>query len=354
MRRGGCHDLERNFSGEEQVIFADVLSRFAEQSGDRRLAPIVSGLTAPVGVRVLGRPGVGRRTVAAALGRAGVPVAGDGARADVTVLVICEALKPEDAASLAAQTGPVVTVLNKADLSGVADGGPMARARAVAADCRARTGVRTEPMIGLLACAELDDELLGALRTLLTRPADLRSTDAFLHTDHAIDPTVRRRLLATLDRFGIAHAVLALDRSDGGGADALPGLLRRLSGIDGVVAAVDEAAAPLRYRRLCSALARLQALVVESADPDLSEFLAGDDTVLAVMSAAVDVVQAAGLTVDPGDDRAAHLRRAVRWRRYGAGPVDALHRRCAADITRGSLRLLDRSRPGGDTGTGAR
>ncbi|TFV55703.1 hypothetical protein E4P42_21655 [Mycobacterium sp. PS03-16] len=61
----------------------------------------------------------------------------------------------------------------------------------------------------------------------------------------------------------------------------------------------------------------------------------------AAMSAAVDVVQAAGLTVDRGDDPAAHLRRAVRWRHYGRGPVNALHRACAADITRGSLRLLE-------------
>jgi hypothetical protein len=52
------------------------------------------------------------------------------------------------------------------------------------------------------------------------------------------------------------------------------------------------------------------------------------------------VVQTAGVAVDAGDDPAAHRRRASRWRHYGAGPVSALHRACAADITRGSLRLL--------------
>jgi hypothetical protein len=31
----------------------------------------------------------------------------------------------------------------------------------------------------------------------------------------------------------------------------------------------------------------------------------------------------------------------MQWRRYGGGPVNALHRGCSADITRGSLRLLD-------------
>jgi hypothetical protein len=62
------------------------------------------------------------------------------------------------------------------------------------------------------------------------------------------------------------------------------------------------------------------------------------------MTAAVDVVEAAGALVDRGDDLAAHLRRAVHWRRYSRGPVDALHRSCGADIARGSLRLLGRPR----------
>ena len=59
------------------------------------------------------------------------------------------------------------------------------------------------------------------------------------------------------------------------------------------------------------------------------------------MAAAVDVVQAHGLVVDPGTQPDAHLRRARHWRNYGRGPVDALHRSCSADIVRGSLRLLD-------------
>ena len=73
----------------------------------------------------------------------------------------------------------------------------------------------------------------------------------------------------------------------------------------------------------------------------MAELLADDVTVMAAMSAAVDVVEAHGLSVDRGDTAAAHLDRAVRWRRYGGGPVNALHRRCSADIVRGSLRLLD-------------
>jgi hypothetical protein len=62
-----------------------------------------------------------------------------------------------------------------------------------------------------------------------------------------------------------------------------------------------------------------------------------------MMAAAVDVVEAAGLSVDRGDDPSSHLRRAAHWRRYSRGPVDALHRSCGADIARGSLRLLGRT-----------
>jgi hypothetical protein len=66
--------------------------------------------------------------------------------------------------------------------------------------------------------------------------------------------------------------------------------------------------------------------------------------VLAMMSAAVDVVEAAGARVDRGDDPVTHLGRAVHWQRYGRGPVDDLHRSCSRDICRGSLRLLGRPR----------
>jgi hypothetical protein len=70
---------------------------------------------------VLGREGVGRGTVSAALARAGVTVTSDATAADVHVLVIAEALKPEDRGQLAAADRPIVTLLNKADLAGLGD-----------------------------------------------------------------------------------------------------------------------------------------------------------------------------------------------------------------------------------------
>jgi hypothetical protein len=297
-------------------------------------------ISAPLRVAVHGRDGVGRGTVSAALTASGVAVVSD-ATADVRVVVIAETLKPEDLAMLGAFDGPILTVLNKADLGGLTNGGPLALAHRRAADFRALTGVPTVPMVALLAIAELDDELIGALRTLVTEPADLTSADAFVHSEHSLSHAVRRRLLETIDRFGVAHAVLAL--GEGAHAAALPALLRGASLVDRVVEHLDAVGAPARYRRVRSAVTELRVTAIQSGDSRLAEFLSADETVLAMMAAAVDVVEAAGLSVDRGDDPSSHLRRAAHWRRYSRGPVDALHRSCGADIARGSLRLLGRT-----------
>jgi hypothetical protein len=329
-------------STEGHQIFVDALTRFAEQRHNPRLTPIIRRLAAPLQVAVGGRDGVGRGTVAAALTAAGVTVTALPAAAVVRVLVIAEALKPEDRAALANVDRPMLTVLNKADLTGFGAGGPLALAYRRAADYQALTGVPTVPMVALLAIADLDEELVAALRTMVTVPADLTSTDAFVLGEHAVPGPVRARLLDTLDRFGIAHGVMAID----GGADAaaLRTLLRRLSQIDRVVAQLEAAGAPIRYRRVRSAITELRALAVQFGDDRLTEFLSTDETVIAVMAAAVDVVEAAGVAVERGNDAESHLRRAVHWRRYSRGPVDALHRSCGADISRGSLRLLGRVR----------
>ena len=154
-----------------------------------------------------------------------------------------------------------------------------------------------------------------------------------------MSPDVRARLLERLDRFGIAHAVLAL--ADGTDPTALPAHLRSLSNVDAVLAGLEAVAAPVRYRRLRAAMAEMHSLAVQLDDERLLRLLNSDAAVLATMAAAVDVVEADGIRVDPGDHPDAHRRRAVQWRRYGRGPVDALHRSCSAAITRGSLRLLD-------------
>ena len=316
------------------------MTRFAEQSRNPRLAPIIRRAGAPVRVAVCGRRGVGRSTVAAALADAGVAVTADAA--DVTVLVVAETLKPEDLSVANRSDRPTVVILNKADLSGFGDGGPLATAQRHAAALRALTDAPTVPMVGLLARAELDDELMTALQTLADAPADLTSTDAFVRSDHPLPAEMRNRLLDALDRFGIAHAVLAVE----GGADlgAVRALLRRTSRIDEAVAQVTAAGAAIRYRRVRAGIDELRSLAMRSGDQQLADFLVTDDMVLAVMGAAVEAVEADGMHVDRDDGPAAHRRRAVHWRRYGCGPVSPLHRRYSADICRGSLRLLGRSR----------
>jgi len=287
--------------------FAEVLRRFADESADARLAPIVAGLDAPIRVAVSGRAGVGRGAVARGLAHRWHVV---DTAAEVVVVVIAEALKPEDEAVVAqcrADQVPSLLVRNKADLDGPG-------------------GVRTPgvPCAALLADVTLDEDMVSGLRRLAAGSADLSSLDA------------GGRLLEALDVSGIGHCVRALEC--GVEPVGLPALLRAASGFDAVLRELDSACAPVRYRRVRAAVRTLRALALH--DDAVAAFLAGDDAALAVMTAAVGVLEAARLTVDTGDSAQAHLRRAVRWRAYSRGPVSALHRACATDVCRGSLRLL--------------
>jgi hypothetical protein len=181
----------------------------------------------------------------------------------------------------------------------------------------------------------LDDALWAALQVLATRPADLSSPDSFLTGGHPVAVELRRRLLDTLDVFGVEQALEAI--RDGATRDQTRAVLRRLSCIDDVVDAIGSIGAQVHYRRVLDAVAELETLAV--TDLRVGEFLSCDDTVIARMTTAVDVVEAAGMQVDRCDSGAAHLRRAMGWQRYSRGPVAGLHRACGADIVRGSLRL---------------
>jgi hypothetical protein len=337
-------------SGQGHQIFADELERFgAEVSGIRAVA---ARLAAPLRVAVSGRRTVGRSTVTRALARA----AGSGGGitvttrqdADLEVYVIAEVIKPEDRDAIAAAPRPVLAVLNKADLIGAAQQqahihGPTSAARARCARLSALVGVPVEPVVGVLAVAAvddlLDDALWTALQVLATRPADLDSPDIFAAGEHPVPAEIRRRLLDILDLFGITQAVAAIRR--GATATDTRVLLRRLSCIDGVIDKIGTVGAQVHYLRVLDAVAELETMAVTNRK--VGEFLARDDTVIARMAAAVDVVEAAGMTVDRCDNAAAHLRRAVGWQRYRRGPAAGMHRACGADIVRGSLRLWSKA-----------
>lgn len=249
------------------------------------------------------------------------------ADADVEVFVVADAVKPEDRAAIAATVRPVLTVLNKADLvSTTAPGrhrdGPTAAARARCAQLSSRAGRPVEPMVGLLAVAELDDRLWAELQAVA-----------------ACRTAVSRRLMATLDVFGVRQATAAIQR--GASRADVEALLRDLSGVDEVVAKIDALGAQLRYQRVLDAVAELETMAV--TDRRIGEFLAHDDTVVARMMAAVDAVESAGLEVDRGDTADAHLRRATHWQRHRRGPAATIERACGADIVRGSLRLWSKA-----------
>lgn len=99
-----------------------------------------------------------------------------------------------------------------------------------------------------------------------------------------------------------------------------------------------------RYARVSAALAALAELSVGPDGAGLARVLAGDDVVLARMRAAAAALRAAGMTVALRGAEADLLRAAVGWQRYSRGPVTPLHGACAADVSRGLLRMWARTR----------
>ncbi len=312
--------------------FVTELSGYAERARQPALSPIIEGLRRPIAVRIGGRPGVGGRTVAAALRAAGVPVVAT--RPDVDVLVIAETAKPEDCRTVAETTRPLLIVLNKADLLGAAAADRAARVRRL-------TGAPTVPMSALHAVADLDAAQIAALRVLAADPADLSSVEAFCAGPHVLGAGTRAGLLAALDLSGIAELTSAIRSGEDG--PALTTRLRRCSNVDEVCGGLRAVSAALRYRRLRHAVSGVRALAARIGDQRLAAVTTGDTAVLAAMAAATEVLEAEGLDVRSGEP----LQRAVRWQRYSRGPVNALHRRCGADVSRGALRSMS---PGRDRG----
>jgi hypothetical protein len=336
-------------------VFCDELAAFAAGCADPRVRAIAEKAAAPLRVAVHGRAAAGRATVACALAHAGttagITVMPSEGEADVAVRVIAEVVKPEDGDAIAAAGRPVLAVLNKADLLGSLSGtgdGPLTAARARCAQLSELAGVPVEPLIALLAVTAfegLDTTSWTALHTLAAHPAGLDgSFEAFLAVDNPVPTQTRLRLLDTLDLFGTALGVAAVRR--GSTSAQVRALLRRVSGIDAVIARISALGAEVRYRRMLEATAELEALAVGHAPigGQVTAFLSRDDAVIARMAAAVEVAEAAGHDVGDCDDPGGHLRRATRWQRFGRGSADDLQRACGADIARGSLRLWSQAR----------
>lgn len=256
---------------EEQQRFAGELARLAERTGDPGLAALAAGVRAPVQIAVCGRRGVGRRTVRAALAAGGLAVLGDDgpdAPVDVTVYVVAEAVKPEDVQSVteaaAGHPGrPVLVVLNKTDVPGHAD-------------CAAVSAVLGAPVLAMSALLalgwRLDDELWAALRGLADQPGDLRCPESFVTGEHPVAQRVRERLCATLDLPSLQRVLDVVGY--GGSKDQACGLLYRLSGLDGVMARLEDVSVDTRAQRIAHAAIRVEAMGVGHASADsIDEFL---------------------------------------------------------------------------------
>lgn len=308
-------------------LFAAELTRLAGEICDPGLSSIAAEITAPLTIAVCGRRGVGRRSVAAALAAAGLRVADrPGAEAEAVVYVVAEAVKPEDTAAVArtARRAPVLVVLNKADLSG----------HCGAAGVAAATGAPAEPLSALFALAaleeRLDSGLWAALRRLAAEPADLRCAEHFVSRPHGVPRQLRERLCATLDLSGIERVLELAGR--GGTVAQARTVLRRLSGVDSVLARLAALSAGVQHRRMSEAVGRLEALAVgRDFAARIDDFLTRDATVAARMAAAVAVLPEHAVPGEP-------LRRARRWQGYRSAPVGITQRACAGDIARGSLR----------------
>lgn len=322
-----------HMTAPHQLTLTEARQRVAESSP-----------TTPLRVLVCGLPGVGSTTVAAALAALGrfeiiehVPGT-EGGDVEVVVRVVAETVRPEDLRAIAAAGVPALVLLTKADTCGLGPGGPVETARRRCAELASLAAAAAEPIAGLVARAALDPTVLDrgvmeAIGVLAAEAADLRTAETFVCGPHSLSVAMRRRLLDALDLFGIAHAVVVARRHDGVTAGEVRRVLRRVSAVDAVAARIAQLGADERYRRLQAVIAGLDAAAI--SDRRIADFLTGDDVVLARMAAAREVMQA--FDVRTSDETP--VARARYWRRYGAGPVGAVHRACAADLVNGSLRL---------------
>lgn len=297
------------------------------------LAGLGGVIRAPLRLAVTGRPGAGRRTVTEAMRAAGVVIVAADQSPEVVLYVFVDVPTDEDRDALSAMAGrgrPCAAVLNKADLSGFRGAGPMA---AAAARCRflaREIGVPVAPLAALAAragCRGLDDVVMVGLRTLALDPSRLTVA-------------MRRLLLAELDFYGLAHGLAAV--RTGAAADGVAQVLRRASGVDGVMAAVERAGAAVRYRRLTAASAVLISRTGSALGSPVTDRGVADEVADARAALAARVLRSAGMPpADPvgrGERKADCLRMAVAWQRYARGPVGELHRDCARDLSRAWLR----------------
>lgn len=352
---------------------ADPLERMisALRMGDGSDAGIANGIEAAMQrwrtlprAQVAGRSRSGRSTVARALGlQPGVetaPVDEPGfpdpvLDADVVVYVLASTPSPGDRRVLAALPPErALVVLNKADAIGTR----WADAVAAAARYGREFGLPTFPMVGSLAARTVSGLLRETDLALLRRHARTGaaaavSAEAFLSPAAGPDTAERAELLERWDLYGLACALVALQREPDLAPQTVLQILHTASGVDPVARVLGQRYQQATARRagaLIDELTRLAARAVpygqSRARASITEYLDTDEARwLALCGGLADpevAHLAAGYPRPEPEDADDALARAVRWRAVVAGEMSPAARRAAVRVHNGYVRMWER------------
>nr|KOY49980.1 hypothetical protein ISGA_06820 [Gordonia sp. NB41Y] len=229
-------------------------------------------------IAVVGRPGVGRDTMARAV-RSRLSVAALGPGEDASVLldadlwlyVLTGVPRADDHRLLEElPRDRTIVVLGKADTHGDPE-----TAAAVASAAAGMTGVPVNPVSGLLACADVTDDEWGFLTGLAESGESMPSMAGqfLVGPPGSRERLLRHRLLRRLDRFGVDIALTCL--ADGTVADvaSLNTILRAISGIDALPSRIAGCVAAVRRERERDVRADLERRAAEGAERDIAERL---------------------------------------------------------------------------------
>ncbi|WP_317451337.1 hypothetical protein [Gordonia jinghuaiqii] len=269
----------------------DVLSRAAEQGRLVALvepsSPLVPILDAagrrflrPLHVQVVGRPGVGRDTMARALReRLSLTAIGPGegkhgaADADLWLLVLAGLPRRADHELLTSlPPDRVVVVLGKADTHGEWE-----TATAVASTCSTRLGVPVQPVSQLLACADLDPAEFAALTAMAQAGEEMPSMAGrfLVGRPGSAERLMRQGLLRRIDAFGIetALALIAAGSAAAGDERTLNRALRDASGVADLSGPIGARVGRVRYWREVEVRAELERAAAGGHDREAVERL---------------------------------------------------------------------------------
>ncbi|MFC7755472.1 hypothetical protein [Tsukamurella soli] len=239
-------------------------------------------------MRILGRDGVGKATLARALERwhadgdlgpdgPEAPKVVGGAPADTAVYVFAGEPRATDAAAigrLRAEPVPLVVVWAKADAAGswrVAD--------AWAREWAAELGLSVTPVMALLGLVDFSAADHRLLRAIAASP--LAVPESVAEAAAALGPLEAAELPAALGGYGLACAVGALREDPDLGRGELSQRLRALAGIDAVADRLAAAATGQDQRRAAECRRRMVAAV-------LTDCAARDALEAALLDATVD------------------------------------------------------------------